>query len=1272
MADIKALLKEARKHVDDRNFKEAQECCKNILRKDKQNYFGLVLLGKSLQDSDQAPLAYRKAIASKPELPLAWQGLSNYYETKNDINSKLKLIEVYSEILKLQIEEEKAIEVITKLSSLGCELKNYNVISTLVNYMNNDISTTLYTAFREQLINLLKADVPCKGEDIEPIINELNKIYIVDPNENLELLLCKVIMQRQNLSEAVNEIIQLQFFQCNVMVREWLCTQLCKKYIENMSFQEFEIDKHINKITEGVVNSKYPGLLKSMISYEKKLYMEAYKQCIPLINYQDADVTEADFIIKCTIQLQKWSITQKLSNNFLTKVKDESFAIQLYKYLFLSFAKQHKWMEAIAAVKDISIEDLDIYEQALLAECYIEVGESAEHIIIYLHSTKYYVQLQALILLKQHKYEETVTLLQNSTDCALTVLYLAIAFWELKQYDKCLINLLQSAKLNPDYPETFLYLGNFYYKVKDDLGKAKKCYEKAFSLNNIDSNIVKNLSEVYIRLDQKETDFELLSNFVKEASINDTWVSFRLGLHYLSKREWDNAIINFRNVIKVNQHDTTAFECMADAYYSRGSFTSALRAYNKVMSIDSGKTIHCLTRIGNIYSVLTQYEEAVNTFDKVLQLNPYSLLALKGVAETWMRIAKKKISLKIFGSARDCAQNAVNYVIKALSKQKHFFCFWKLLGDILIFVTKLPNKYVYVDMPQLKKYLTSEITRREKSEIFLEAIFCYSYIAKQKQEIASYDLASTYLAYYNETHKNVNCHISFNLSVTCIKENPSFWRNWNLLGKICLVIKKYEIAQHCFIKALISTKKWSMAQIWCNLGVLYIKLKLYKLANYCFWRGQSTMPSYCQSWIGQALIAEVIREEEAMDLFRHASRLGFHPESALGYADWVCRTLKNAKYNEDVELKYIIDGLYAIPYAIDLVEWFCNFEPDNACGYTILGILQERSGLLNAALKSYQNGLKYAEIDKKNTALLNLGRILVRTGKYDNAIKIYKAITEASLNSTIGLALALLKNGIYEEAYLVYDTALHWLCNSDDEKADLLVAMAGTMYMFKGADEAKTLLFHSIQISQKKPTAHSLFAICSLGLLHTDKSLSKLAIGELQKFEKDVNYEFDIGFLKSFLLVCEGNTEQALKILSDSLHEYPYNALLWFCMAQYNLMDSNVKAKIASGCAQKALCSAQITKSGEYNFSKIMATASIAEHIAGDPRKALILAKQGLHMYPSQAEIWAVILHALLTHNMWLERKKWILAISEYMRRYLDISRKLNRWLILVEKRLSR
>lgn len=1272
MADIKSLLKEARKLIDEKQYNEAQECCKNILRSDKKNYFALVLLGKSLQDSEQAPLAYQKAISTKPDHLLAWQGLANYYERKDDNHLKIKLFSIYDEILKLQIEEDKVLEIINKLGQLGCSLKNNEAISILTRYLNKEHDTKFREVAERQLLELLKADISVKENEIPSVLEILSKIWVKDPSDSLEVVQGKIILKKHDFTTAIEEVMNLNFFPKNVLLREYLCKYICKKYVENDTFSNFAIKDNIDVITEGIENSKYPNLLRSIICYDNEQYLEAYKQCVPLINYHEADVTEATFIIRCTIMLKKWSITQKLASNFLMKAKNCTFAIKLRKFLFLSLAHQQKWKQAILVTKDIPFQSLSDSEQALLTECYIELNEPADHLMKNLETTEYYTQLQSLLLLKQEKYNEVVSLLESSKENMQNLFHLGRAYWELKQYGKCLLNLLKAAKINPDHANTFLYLGHFYHYYKEDLEKAKKCYEKAYSVDNIDATIAKHLSVTYTKLNLKDADFELLNAAQKNVEGNVTWISFRLGLHYLNRRDWENAIINFRNVIKNEHNNTIAFECLADAYYSRGSFTSALRAYNRVMILDPGKATHCLTRTGYIHNLLTQYEDAINTFEKVLLKDPHSVLALKGIADTWMRIAKKKEAAKLYGNAKDCAQLAINYITKALSKQKQFSCLWKLLADALIFITKLPNKYCYVSVKNAFSDANQELVKKEKLDIFPQAIAYYSFIAKQKHQLASYDLASAYLDYYHETKKIVNCNISFNLAITCIKEKPSSWRNWSLLGKICLFVKKYDLAQHCFIKALLVTRKWCVAKIWCNLGTLYLKLKLFKLANYCFWRGQSTLPSYPQSWIGQGLIAEQIREEEAMDLFRHASRLGYHPESALGYADWVCRTLRNHNYKEDPDFKYVIEGLYAIPYAMDLMEWYLNFNRTDACGCIIIGILQERSGLLRAALASYEKALQYAEDDsKKNVALLNIGRILVRLNKYDDAIKTFKAITEASLNSASGLALALFKKGLYEESYTAYDTALHWLSNDDDEKADLLVAMAGIVYMFKGADDAKTMLFHSIQISQKKPTAYSLFAICSLGLIHFDQSLSKLALSELQKYEKDSNYGFDIGFLRSYMSVSQENAEEAIKLLSESLHDHPSNALLWYCMAQYCLRASNTRAKMASCCAQRALCAARYDECN-CEPSKMIATASIAEHVAGNHVKALLLAKEGLHMYPCQAEIWAALLFSLVAHKSWSDKNKWILGAACYMRRHLEISRPLSRWVGLLEKKLQK
>lgn len=59
--------------------------------------------------------------------------------------------------------------------------------------------------------------------------------------------------------------------------------------------------------------------------------------------------------------------------------------------------------------------------------------------------------------------------------------------------------------------------------------------------------------------------------------------------------------------------------------------------------------------------------------------------------------------------------------------------------------------------------------------------------------------------------------------------------------------------------------------------------------------------------------------EDAMDLFRHSTQLNHHPQSAIGYANWVCRTILNSEPH--VKL-YSIHNMHAVPVAVDALSWY--------------------------------------------------------------------------------------------------------------------------------------------------------------------------------------------------------------------------------------------------------------------------------------------------------------------------------------------------------------
>lgn len=163
------------------------------------------------------------------------------------------------------------------------------------------------------------------------------------------------------------------------------------------------------------------------------------------------------------------------------------------------------------------------------------------------------------------------------------------------------------------------------------------------------------------------------------------------------------------------------------------------------------------------------------------------------------------------------------------------------------------------------------------------------------------------------------------------------------------------MAQHCFIKALNIDKKSAVS--WTNLGVLYLIHGQIKLANKAFGRSQQADTGYINAWTGQAYIAERIGEDdEAMDLFKHSTSLGYTPESAIGFAHWVCLILNSEDLMADRRFRYTIEKLHALPIAMDSIQWFCDAEDDKATAESLcfLGYLYYRQRIWSKAIESFR------------------------------------------------------------------------------------------------------------------------------------------------------------------------------------------------------------------------------------------------------------------------------------------------------------------------------
>ena len=61
-------------------------------------------------------------------------------------------------------------------------------------------------------------------------------------------------------------------------------------------------------------------------------------------------------------------------------------------------------------------------------------------------------------------------------------------------------------------------------------------------------------------------------------------------MHYLATDDPSKAIVCLQSVLRTDANNLNAWESLADAYFNRGSYTSALKAYDKVLQLHKAWT----------------------------------------------------------------------------------------------------------------------------------------------------------------------------------------------------------------------------------------------------------------------------------------------------------------------------------------------------------------------------------------------------------------------------------------------------------------------------------------------------------------------------------------------------------------------------------------------------------------------------------------------------------------------------------------------------------
>ncbi|KAJ1950382.1 Superkiller protein 3, partial [Linderina macrospora] len=200
-------------------------------------------------------------------------------------------------------------------------------------------------------------------------------------------------------------------------------------------------------------------------------------------------------------------------------------------------------------------------------------------------------------------------------------IYLGNAYWEMggqhqedKQY--AYSSWISAAKIDPDTSQTFCGLGQWYQQFGHDESRAKKCFAKAFQLNNADSQAGQALAQIYLSEGSDDLCEAMLVK-ATDSQYNQKWAWKLLGFLRLRQDQSEQAIVAFRNALTVDRTDRLCWEGLCEAYMAIGRLDTCVKVARKVIELDperlSGYWLGAKAAMA-----ANEYREALGMFDRAI------------------------------------------------------------------------------------------------------------------------------------------------------------------------------------------------------------------------------------------------------------------------------------------------------------------------------------------------------------------------------------------------------------------------------------------------------------------------------------------------------------------------------------------------------------------------------------------------------------------------------------------------------------------------------
>ncbi len=213
--------------------------------------------------------------------------------------------------------------------------------------------------------------------------------------------------------------------------------------------------------------------------------------------------------------------------------------------------------------------------------------------------------------------------LEPANDRAYTSL--AGAYQHLNQPDKAEETYKRAIAVRPQYWRVYSFLGTFYI-AQADYEKAADMFRRATELDPESYLALNNLGAALLYAGK---DDEAAQAFEKSLALRPNRDAYNnIAVAQFRLHRFQNAILNFKEALKIDDTDYQTWGNMGDAAYYGGDTTSAMEYYRKAISLAepqlkiNPRDAGVLGDLASYYSMLGDRKQALSYLDRSLQLGP--------------------------------------------------------------------------------------------------------------------------------------------------------------------------------------------------------------------------------------------------------------------------------------------------------------------------------------------------------------------------------------------------------------------------------------------------------------------------------------------------------------------------------------------------------------------------------------------------------------------------------------------------------------------------